>query len=343
MSVNAPPPTGPPADPSKPPPESAAESTAPPAEAPEPDPTKRACPSCGAQNPHSAPFCWQCHTALAGGGGGARYGAPSPGGVGGPAAGYTPPGGPGFGGTTPPGGGQGGYAPPGGTAYAPPAAAGGGGYGPPIPASQGPLTVSSGLPPGQAITTDVDGRVPLPPSRTGSSRGGGAMGFLRVLVPLVAAIAGFYFGYKLLFGGLSIPDEISGIPRATGERAEVTTKLVEEGYNAMGLDVEVALFGEGTAPSFLVLVTEGDQPPPETNFQEIVDSFATTAPGSIGADEIQRRDFGGVTYLCAPTTTEIQGICLWQTDDAVGIVAGFDRDLAGVFQFTVAAHDAIQG
>ncbi|MEX2458977.1 MAG: hypothetical protein WD770_08335 [Actinomycetota bacterium] len=339
MSVNAPPPTGPPVDPpagSNPSPESAA----PPA-GPEPDPTKRACPSCGAQNPHSASFCWQCHTALAGGGGGSRYGAPSPGGVGGPAAGYTPPGGPGFGGGSPPAGGTSGYAPPGGTAYAPAAGAGGGGgYGPPAPS--GPLTFGAG-PPGQAITTEVDGRVPLPPSRT-SGGGGGAMGLLRVLVPLIAAIAGFYFGYKLLTGGLSIPEEISGVPRSTGTQSEQTVKILKEGFEDVGLDAEIALFGEGTNPSFLVLVLQGsDPPPPETNFQQFAAGFGTTASGQIEVDEIQRRDFGGVTYLCAPTTTQVQGICLWQIDDTVGIVAGFDRDLAGVFQFTVAAHDAIQG
>src|SRR5687768_7390621 len=35
--------------------------------APSEDPAKRPCPHCGAQNPLSAAFCWQCLTRLVGG------------------------------------------------------------------------------------------------------------------------------------------------------------------------------------------------------------------------------------------------------------------------------------
>jgi hypothetical protein len=50
------------------------------APAPEADPSKRACPSCSAQNPLSAGFCWQCLRPLGAGVGAARspYDAPTP-------------------------------------------------------------------------------------------------------------------------------------------------------------------------------------------------------------------------------------------------------------------------
>ncbi len=95
----------------------------------------------------------------------------------------------------------------------------------------------------------------------------------------------------------------------------------------------------------MVLVLQGDNPPsPEQNFQNFATGFAEgTQSASIDTAEIQRRDFNGVAYLCAPGDGALRAVCLWQREDVVGIVSGFDRDLTGTFQITIAAHDAIQG
>jgi hypothetical protein len=169
---------------------------------------------------------------------------------------------------------------------------------------------------------------------------------LRVVIPLVVGIVAFYFGWQLFAGGnLDVPQEISGVRQINNTFTEQIEDLINEALSSGGIEYRLGVFGSNGVPSFMVLTQQGEtSASPDQNFQNFATLFDEGSQGaSIDTREIQRRDFNGVAYLCAPGAGEIRAVCLWQREDVVGIVAGFDRDLTGTFQVTIAAHDAIQG
>ena len=304
---------------------------------------KRPCPKCGAHNPASAEFCWQCLSPLAGAAAAPGYSpppvptpaeAPNP---------YSAAGNPFRPGAAAPSAPAGGTAPATSTPAAPnPYSAAGNPFRPGASAAE-----SVGLPPEAMPTTnELDKRMPLLIGM-GEKVPSPASRALRIVIPLVVGAVAFFIGWRL-FGGsaVEIPQEISGINQLNNTFTTTIQGVIEESLGSTGVEVRLGVFGENAVPSFMVLTMQGDSLPttPEQNFQNFVTGFAEGSQNaSIDTSEIQRRDFGGVAYLCAPGTGAIQAVCLWQRENVVGIVAGFNRDLAGTFQITIAAHDAIQG
>jgi hypothetical protein len=205
---------------------------------------------------------------------------------------------------------------------------------------------SVGLPPEAMPTTnELDKRMPLLIGM-GEKVPSPASRALRIVIPLVVGAVAFFIGWRLVGGsGVEIPQEISGVQQLNNTFTEQIEELINTALSSGGIEFRLGVFGSNGVPSFMVLTQQGDtSTSPEQNFQNFATIFDEGSQGaSIDTGEIQRRDFNGVVYLCAPGGGEIRAVCLWQREDVVGIVAGFDRDLAGTFQITIAAHDAIQG
>ncbi|HXF36035.1 MAG TPA: hypothetical protein VNO17_02505, partial [Actinomycetota bacterium] len=168
------------------------------------------------------------------------------------------------------------------------------------------------------------------------------------LVPVLAAVlvlglAGFV-GWRLLSGD-RFPGEIAGYPRNDSEMGRTMADLIRQAAAAGGLDVEVAIYGQGLQPAFLVVLIE-DAPAlaPDAFFQGAATGFAGTSglPVDTAAQVTATR--GDSRYLCAPIrdATTPGAICVWSGEGAVGMVVSMlGHDVTGAMALTQRVDDAV--
>jgi hypothetical protein len=82
---------------------------------------------------------------------------------------------------------------------------------------------------------------------------------LKAVVFLLFAVGGF-FAWRFFFGGFSFPEEVAGQPRMEGEQAERLVRVVEDIGALTDAEVEVALYGRGPMPTYMMYVAEFDGP-----------------------------------------------------------------------------------
>jgi hypothetical protein len=127
---------------------------------------------------------------------------------------------------------------------------------------------------------------------------------IKVGVFLVVAVAGF-FAWRIFFGGFSFPDEINRQPRMDGEAADRVSDFLSGIGSLAGADIEVAVYGEGPFPAYVMARTEFED-------AATVDLLIQTAPGF--------GQLSGGGLACAP---DVQGSsCSWLDGDRVVMTVG---------------------
>ena len=128
----------------------------------------------------------------------------------------------------------------------------------------------------QPVTNELDSIVPLPASKPRSP----VMNVVRIVIPLVAAVGGFYLGWRLFAGGISLPEEVAGIPRLEDAASTQVTDLLDEAFTRLGVDAKAGLYGEPNAagPSVLLVVVD-DAPPADPDLQFSQFAAALTQSG----------------------------------------------------------------
>jgi hypothetical protein len=188
----------------------------------------------------------------------------------------------------------------------------GGGSPSPGPVAAGPLA-RPGASGGASMVSDaLRGRsasestaVPTPGSE-GPSWIGPA---IKVVVFVAFAVGGF-LAWRFLTAGFPFPDAIEGKARIEGEQAEEFSRLVEDIAALADAEVDVALYGEGPLPAYMMFVAEYEDP-------GVLDLGALADPAYVA-------DLKSGKTAC---TVDVQGAtCSWLEGEATLIgVGSFDK------------------
>jgi hypothetical protein len=121
---------------------------------------------------------------------------------------------------------------------------------------------------------------------------------------LVFAVAGF-FAWRFFFGGFSFPEEINGQLRMDGEAADRVSDFVSGIGSLAGAEIEVAVYGDGPFPAYVMARTEFDD-------AATVDLLVQTDPAG--------GQLSGGGMACAP---DVNGSsCSWLDGDRVIMTVG---------------------
>jgi hypothetical protein len=143
---------------------------------------------------------------------------------------------------------------------------------------------------------------PTPEVRSGGPAWVGTA--IKVGVFLVFAVAGF-FAWRFFFGGFSFPEEVNGHPRMEGEAADRVSDFLSGIGSLAGAEIEVAVYGQGPAPAYLIARTEFED-------AATLDFVVQTSP------ELAELRGGGL--MCAP---DAQGSsCSWLDGDRTVFALG---------------------
>lgn len=167
-------------------------------------------------------------------------------------------------------------------------------------------------------------------------------------VPLLAGVLvlglAAFVGWRLLSGG-RFPDEIAGYPRNTSEIGETMADLVRQAASAGGLDVEVAIYGEGFEPAFLVvLIDDAPALSADAFFEGAAAGFAGTSGVPVDTAAQVTATRGDSRYLCAPVRDAGTGgaLCVWSEEGTVGMVVSMlGDDVTGAMTLTQQVDDAV--
>jgi hypothetical protein len=183
---------------------------------------------------------------------------------------------------------------------------------------------------------------PAPVTIVGS---GGTSKVVRIVVGLLAAFLGYVGVQRVLGGaGVEIPDTVAGVARRhDGMATQFEDEMAAEAGN-YDMDAEAGAFGNGSVPEFLLVVVNGSTP--ETT-DEMFDSFVEgmTESGA-SVDTLRRRgDIDGTSYRCvgAEAAGAGMGVCMWRTDDHVGIVLDLEGDTRSTEALMRSAYHDVAG
>ena len=181
---------------------------------------------------------------------------------------------------------------------------------------------------------------PLGPAKRGSSPK-----LVRVIVSLVAAIAG-YFGVQYLVGpSLSLPDTLAGHERLSDPESQRFERYAAEEGDRYGIDAEGGVYGSPLTPAFFVILV--DAAAAETTdqlFDALVTGFSQ-AGAVVDQADARSGTRRGSDYRCvrAAAGTETAVACMWRDDDNVGIVLEMSEDLRATRRLLWTVRDTVVG
>ena len=213
-------------------------------------------------------------------------------------------------------------------------------FGDNVAAAGGSLPTQTG-PVGGQPRYPLPSPMPAPPAAPARAASTG----VRVLVGVLAAIAG-YVGVQYLLGGsdVTIPDTVAGVPRMhDAMAAEFEEDLLDEAAR-YDMQAEAAVFGSVGVPDFLLIVVEGST---DETTDEMFDSFVQgMSEGGATVDSLRRTgELAGASYRCvgAEAAGTGVGVCMWRTDDHVGIVLDLMSDTRTAEALTSAVYGDVAG
>jgi hypothetical protein len=186
---------------------------------------------------------------------------------------------------------------------------------------------------------------PAPSPPVASGGGGGASTAARIVVGLLAAFLG-YIGVQQLVGssGVELPETVAGATRLhDGMAAQFEDEMAAE-VSTYGVDAEAGAFGNAGVPEFLLVVVNGSTP--ETT-DEMFDAFVDGMSQSGASVDTARRtgELDGGSYRCVSAQAGATGIgvCMWRTDDHVGIVLDLVGDTGSTETLLRSVYDDVAG
>lgn len=201
----------------------------------------------------------------------------------------------------------------------------------------------AGRPPGPSAWPPA----PVPPGPFGQverprSRLGLLGGIVAVTVGIVASIA----FVTLREPGVSFPETLAGMPRASDAQSEAGAQSFRTASQAEGVDGDMAFYAQAGVPvAALAWVRGAEQTPggPAEAFDGFTEGFTSGYNGSVVTAERTERTVDEITYVCAPIVGPVvAGICMWEQDDVFWIL--MDVRPATTIRETralaLAAHDA---
>jgi len=208
--------------------------------------------------------------------------------------------------------------------------------------------LGAGMPPAPGASTGsatAPFGAPIAPPPVASASAGGTSKVARIVVGLLAAFLG-YIGVQQVLGGggVEIPDTVAGVERMHGGVASRFEAEMAAEVDRYGMDAEAGVFGNGGAPTFLLMVVNGSTP---ESTDEMFDSFVqgmTQGGASVGAVQ-GAGELDGASYRCvgAEAGGAGVGVCMWRADDHVGIVFDLSGDSGSTETLMRSAYDDVAG
>jgi len=132
----------------------------------------------------------------------------------------------------------------------------------PGPVSAGPLARPGGSGGASTVSDALRGQSATGTTAVPSPTAGGSswIGPAIKAVVFLAVAVGAFLAWRFLFAGFPFPEEIAGQPRMEGEQAEELSRLVEDIGALAEADFDVALYGTGPVPAFMMYVAEFEDP-----------------------------------------------------------------------------------
>ena len=156
----------------------------------------------------------------------------------------------------------------------------------------------------------------------GSARGTSLRWLVRIVVFVVAAVAG-YLGYQWLFGGFPFPDEVAGQERMESDLVEDFESLTDSVGATFDVDVEMALYGTGIPLYFMAAA----EVPSGQSIARFSEGFVAGSGGPArGPVDLH-------TVTCSGLPGGVGAQCSWVHEETVVLLQGFlstSEDLHGV-------------
>jgi hypothetical protein len=187
------------------------------------------------------------------------------------------------------------------------------------------------------LTSVAVGRsfVPPPPHVPPVAREGVPRGIqIAIRVTLSAlTFAGGWFAVDFLFGS-SFPDRIGAEERIEGESAEDLERLVDDAYDVLGLEAEVAFYGEAETPEHFVAIVSL---PDGKSVEEVWEETAQRSGVPIPPLPVATR---GPDFGCIDVTSGTGGAsCMWLEEERFVEVHGFAATSRSLVPFARKARE----
>ena len=166
---------------------------------------------------------------------------------------------------------------------------------------------------------------------------------VRIVVGVAAGLIGMFAVRTLFDRGPSLPDQLAGSPRMTTQAAKDFEKQMADEGDKWDLKVASAAYGSGVAPSFLVLLVQGNAiETTDELFDSLVTGMASSGATIDGASTVSGQH-GGADYRCVPLSAgQTQaGACMWRSDRTVGIVIGLGGGIDHTRDLLFTAYDTV--
>ena len=166
---------------------------------------------------------------------------------------------------------------------------------------------------------------------------------VRIVVGVVAGLVGMFAVRTFFDRGPSLPDQLAGAPRMTTQAAKDFEKQMADEGDKWDLKVASGVYGSGTAPSFLVLLVQGEAV--ETTdelFDSLVSGMASSG-ATINKASTVSGQHEGAEYRCVPVSsgTAQAAACMWRADGTVGMVIGLEGGIDHTRDLLFTTYDTV--
>jgi hypothetical protein len=146
----------------------------------------------------------------------------------------------------------------------------------------------------------------------------------KIVAAVAAAAIGFFAWQTLTRHELRLPSTLASTPKIEAPALATAIDQLRAQAKAAGSSGDIAIYGQGDVPTFIVMVIGGDaidDQTPDTMFQQFAAGFASTSSSTVDMGHVRRGGDGVATTYCARMRGNVPGaLCMWVDTKLVGFV-----------------------